>query len=67
MQYMNDKKTTSFRLTPQAFALLAAIAGRLGISQTATLEIAIRRLAALEHVTIDHIAKGASHDHDSDR
>lgn len=39
------KRATSFRLTAEALRLLAAIAEACGISQSASLELAIRELA----------------------
>jgi hypothetical protein len=43
---VRNKKATSFRLTPEALRLLAALAAALGIGQGDVLEIAIRDLAA---------------------
>jgi hypothetical protein len=39
------EKSTSFRLTAEAARLLAALAERLGISQSACVEVAIREKA----------------------
>jgi len=47
---MNKKKSTSLRLTPEAKRLLEELAKKLGISQAAIIEIAIRRLAETENV-----------------
>ncbi len=44
------KRSTSLRLSNQARELLASLAKHLGISQTAVLEIAIRKLAETEGV-----------------
>lgn len=40
-----EKKPTSFRLTTEALRLLAEISEKLGISQAAVLELAIRDVA----------------------
>lgn len=42
------KMATSYRLTKDAQHLLNALAERLGLSKTAVLEMAIRKLAAVE-------------------
>lgn len=47
---MKNKSNTSVRLTPEAAHLLKALAKKLGISQTAILELAIRRMAEQEGV-----------------
>lgn len=39
------KKPTSFRLTPEAIRLLARLAKRKGVTQTAIIELALRRMA----------------------
>ena len=44
------KYPTSLRLSPEAKRLLVALAERLGISQTAVVEIAIREKAERENV-----------------
>jgi predicted DNA-binding protein len=46
-----DVKTTSYRLTPEARRLLAALAEKKGISKTAVLEILIRKEAKEESIT----------------
>ena len=46
-----DLKTMSFRLTPEARRLLAALAEKKGISKTAVLEILIRQEAKEEGLT----------------
>jgi predicted DNA-binding protein len=43
-------KQTSLRLTPEAKRLLQELAAKLGITQAAVIEIAIRRLAEVEKV-----------------
>jgi predicted transcriptional regulator len=43
------KKLTSMRLTPQAKELITHLAGKMGITQSAVLEIAIRTLAKKEN------------------
>lgn len=47
---MSDKLSTSLRLSPEAKRLLAELAKKLGITQAAIMEIAIRRLAEKEGV-----------------
>jgi hypothetical protein len=47
---MAAKHPTSIRLTPEALRLLKALAKRLGISQAAVMELALRLLAAREEV-----------------
>lgn len=42
---MTEKRSTSVRLTAEALRLLAQMAERLGISQSACLELAIREMA----------------------
>ena len=46
-----DVKTTSYRLTPEARRLLAALAEKKGISKTAVLEILIRQEAKEEDMS----------------
>jgi predicted DNA-binding protein len=48
---MRKKHPTSIRLTPEAERLLKELAKKLGITQAAVMEIAIRRLAELESVS----------------
>lgn len=50
---MKKKGNTSVRLTLEADALLKELARKLGISQTAIIEIAIRRLAEQEGIDRD--------------
>ena len=45
-----QEKQTNVRLTPEAKRLLDELAKKLGISQTAVIEIAIRKLAAQENL-----------------
>jgi len=47
---MRKKQATSIRLSPEARRLLALLAEKLGISQAAAMEIAIRRFAEQEHL-----------------
>lgn len=42
---MTDRKATSFRLTSECLKLLRALAQKLGISQTAVVELAVREKA----------------------
>jgi len=39
-----SKKATSFRLSPEALRMLAALAKQLGLSQASVIEMAIRAL-----------------------
>jgi predicted transcriptional regulator len=45
-------RKTSIRLTPTAEKYLRALAIKLGVSQTSLIEIALRKLAAIEQVEI---------------
>lgn len=47
---MSTKHPTSIRLTPEGLRLLKALAEKLGISQAAVMELALRRMAAKEGV-----------------
>ena len=47
---MSNKQATSIRLTPEAKCLVENLAKKLGVSQAAIIEIAIRRLAQAEKV-----------------
>jgi predicted transcriptional regulator len=47
---MRKKQPTSIRFSPEAKRLLALLAAKLGISQAAVMEIAIRRFAEQEKV-----------------
>lgn len=47
---METKRLTSMRLSPEAKRLLALLAHKLGISQAAVLELAIREKARREEV-----------------
>ena len=49
---MTDKISTSYRLSDDARALIDALAKQLGVSKTDVLEIAIRKLAQAEGVTL---------------
>lgn len=44
------KKSTSFRLTEDALALIEALAKSLGIDKSSVVEIAVRKLASAEGV-----------------
>lgn len=50
---MSNKQQTSIRLSPEAKRLLAELAQKLGVTQAAIVEIAIRRLAEIEKVRGD--------------
>lgn len=50
MSRMETKHPTSHRLSPEAVRLLAALAQKLGINQTAVLEVVIREKARFEGV-----------------
>jgi hypothetical protein len=45
------KKPTSIRLSPDAIELRRALSAKLGIDQTAIVELAIRRLAEAEGIS----------------
>ncbi len=45
-----EKRTTSLRLTPEAKRLLQTLAKKLGVTQAAIIEMAIRKFAKLEEV-----------------
>jgi predicted transcriptional regulator len=47
---MSPKRSTTFRLTDHARALILRLAEKLGVSQTAVLELAVRKLAKTEGV-----------------
>lgn len=47
---MANKESISFRLSPEAIELIKALAKKLGVSQAAVMEIAIRKLAESENV-----------------
>lgn len=47
---MDKQKPRSFRLSAEAYRLLALLQAKYGVSATAVIEIAIRKLAALEKV-----------------
>jgi predicted transcriptional regulator len=45
---MPDKQPTSFRLSPEALSLIRELAEKLGVSQAAVLEMAVRKMAKEE-------------------
>jgi hypothetical protein len=45
---MANKEPISFRLTPEAIRLIKEMAKRLGVSQAAVVELAVRKLAEQE-------------------
>lgn len=45
---MKNKQGTSFRLSPEAIALIKELAKNLGVSQADIIEIAVRKLAQQE-------------------
>jgi biotin operon repressor len=47
------KEQTSYRISTTAKQLLALLATKLGLSQTAVIELAIRRLAEAEGVKVE--------------
>ena len=47
---MANKEQTSMRLTPEASRLLEKLAKKLGVSRTAVMEMAVRRLAEVEKI-----------------
>lgn len=44
------KRPTAVRLTPEAYRLIGELAAKLGVSRTAVIELAIRRLAEREGI-----------------
>jgi predicted DNA-binding protein len=46
--------TTSLRLTPEGKRLLQALAQKLGVTQAAVIEMAIRKFAEVENVYDQH-------------
>ncbi len=50
---MDKKQPTSLRLSPEAKRLLAELAKKLGVTQAAIIEMAIRRFAESEGVKVD--------------
>lgn len=48
---MNKKHLTSVRLSQDAKKLIVALSKKLGVSQSAVLELAIRQLAKQEKIT----------------
>ncbi len=47
---MADRTAKNFRLSPEALRLLALLQQKYGVSATAVIEIAVRKLAAVEGV-----------------
>ncbi|MDO8606741.1 MAG: ribbon-helix-helix protein, CopG family [Phaeospirillum sp.] len=45
-----ERKSTSVRLTPEAVRLIEALAGELGVNQSAVIELAVRCLAKAEKI-----------------
>jgi predicted transcriptional regulator len=52
------KKATAIRLTDEGTRLLAAVADQLGVSRTAVMEMAIRRIAKEEGVASPPAGEG---------
>jgi hypothetical protein len=50
---MEDKRSTSYRLSEEARRLLALMAQQWGISQTSVIEIALRDIARRERILAD--------------
>jgi predicted DNA-binding protein len=50
---MANKESISFRLTPEAIALIKQLAKKLGVSQADIVEMAIRKKAEEEGVKIE--------------
>jgi len=50
---MSKKQPTSLRLSPEAKSLLVELAKKLGVTQAAIVEMAIRRYAKSEGVKVD--------------
>ena len=53
MSQVRNKVGVSYRLSPNAIALIAGLTNKLGVSQAAVMEMAIRKLAIQEGVSID--------------
>ena len=47
---MNKKHVTSIRLTEDAKKLIESLSEKLGVNQTAVIEMAVRKLAEIEKV-----------------
>ncbi|MDO8607696.1 MAG: ribbon-helix-helix protein, CopG family [Phaeospirillum sp.] len=45
-----ERKSTSVRLTPEAVRLIEALAVRMGVNQSAVIELAVRCLAKAERI-----------------
>lgn len=52
-----QKEPTSYRISKTAKQLLALLAAKLGLSQTAVIELAVRRLAEAEGVKAEEVQK----------
>lgn len=50
---MSNKEAISFRLTPEAIRLIKRLADKLGVSQAAVMEMAIRKFAEQEGIDRD--------------
>lgn len=50
---MSNKQPTSVRLSPEAKRLLERLADKLGVTQAAIIEMAIRRMAEAEGVSLE--------------
>lgn len=49
---MNDKVKTSYTLTATAVACIEAVSSKLGVSRTSAVEIAVRKLAEQENISV---------------
>lgn len=45
-----NQRATSYRLSPEALALIEALSKRLGVSRAAVVEVAVRHLARREKI-----------------
>jgi len=52
-QDIDTKKVTTFRMSPAAQVILNEMSKRLGISQNATLEVLLRRIATQEKIKLE--------------
>lgn len=48
-----NKKGTSFRLSPTALELIGRLTGKLGLSQAGVIEMAVRKLAQTEGIQME--------------
>ncbi len=61
------KKHSSYRLSDEGKQLLRLLAQKLGVSETAVLEMAVRKLAEREEVREERNVPGTTGEHRQDR